>query len=734
MGYMMKNITYIIQIILVTLLHGGCVSEENVPSPIGYGDPYVTFELRIPGMSASTRAMTANDENTIKTVDLFAFHQDGTYAYRSNGTEVDASDGKFSVQLRVSESGESYTFVFIANARDEVESVISGFAPETTTKQDLLQALTFESKRWTTESATMRYLPMWGEYTTPIVVTEDLYNQHIGTVYMLRSVARLDIGVNFDNSSVPAGLSHTFYIKSVSVCNNQQYGRIAPDAGNLSANVSGYTAHTPTLVSSSAKNTVQYQHATPDLGFVKEIYVSEARNAGQTDANRMFLILEAIYIEGGGSPVDGTPTYYRLDFIEEESDGSFSYPDVLRNHYYTFNIIAVNSKGYPNPNEAIHSDPIGIVYEMKVYEDGDINYIDYTNTYMLGVNELTLRIPPNQQTLNSYLNNLYVLSDYKYGWTLDAVTDPDGVTPCTWLSTDKTNDTSQTSVLVKLLADENMLNTERSAILTISAGRLTLQVTVVQEIYDSQLYATPDITATPTILMLGESPIYKTINVHSNIRWYMTPTLSQMGGYSSLSLANNTRYGVNYDRGSEVFPFRIMGRAFSKEATTPAAGTTYDLAWDLYWDKEDSGNSSNVQKMNEIPVVRRVVPAYFDILYIQASNGIRYYEYESIPPNGFDGFVIAECNCRLRIDIESPHSNATWAVQGGNDSWKLYNDTDPTTTIVDSSVGAYQNKLGYFIIPNNIYNVGRWITFTYTLDDGYQQEVRTWKVWQSGMD
>ncbi len=153
------------------------------------------------GQSAATRAVTAIEENTIRTVDVLAFRVDGaneTFDYAATATATSTSTPGATTQAFVTSLRmRSYPqrFVLVTNARQQVQSVV-GSAAQGTPKATLLSQLRFDlatgQDRWTAAgSQNYTPIPMWGE-SAPETVSSATRNL-TSTILLMRMVARLDV-------------------------------------------------------------------------------------------------------------------------------------------------------------------------------------------------------------------------------------------------------------------------------------------------------------------------------------------------------------------------------------------------------------------------------------------------------------------------------------------------------------------------------------------------------------
>jgi len=453
----MEKIRLLILLVLcsymVTLL--SCGKEKNIVDikPLPQNTTDVTFVVALPGLSQNigTYAITDNEENTLKTVDVLVFKVVGTsetLVYRAKGREIKPlgiGSSQFQVTL-IPHSTEKYRFVVIANSRAEVEAGLSGVGVGQTKDNTLTRFLTQKSGIWNTTSNT-NYdpLPMWGETTTEVLVNSSTAPMALN---LLRSLARVDVQVN------PLLLG-SFKMKSISVYNTNANGRIAPSASNYNALQKKVTAPSfPALLQPNSTPLV-YGVANP-LKSEQEIYLFEQAAAPSVNATGGISL-----IIGGNYNGSSTETYYKLMFLSNTPTPA-PIP-VLRNHKYVFNIKEVSGEGYATKEAAIAAKPSNMQATITTIDMNDMPVVYFDEHYYLAM-QTDLVVYPT----DAFQNQTYkITTDAPGGW--NALSNRD------WILVSKVADGIQMIVL-----DSSLSGVPRNGTVTVTAGKIRTRIKVYQ--------------------------------------------------------------------------------------------------------------------------------------------------------------------------------------------------------------------------------------------------------------
>lgn len=360
---------------LVALVFAGLVSgcnksdEEFESKP----DASMTLTLSVPETQTATRALKEVDESEIKEVDVLVFNEaDGTFRYRIHGSNIDNTPTKrqFKVMLKV--GNERQRFVVFANLRAQVDAAVTGFS-NTTTKAQVLAAIKLPvTAKWGTASDTFTRLPMWGESENAYVVTSTLGS--IGIIQMLRSIARVDVGLNFNaDTDTPQTLTN-FTLTNVNVYHVMNSAQGGPNVGTYEKDPS-LKAISPSVAVGAARlpDALKYTVGS-GFGLVRDIYIPESVNSKTGHNERTCLVV-------GGSYKLGTTSWYRIDF-----HNGTDYYNILRNHRYKVNITSVDGPGYSSETDALNSAPMNITTQVIVWNEGGSEVV-YDGQHSLSVSK-----------------------------------------------------------------------------------------------------------------------------------------------------------------------------------------------------------------------------------------------------------------------------------------------------------------------------------------------------------
>ncbi len=476
----------------------GCIKDKDFSAGPAADGTDVAVTFRVPGQAAvntaGTRVMGIADENRVESIDMLAFNEDGSFAYAyhtaaiKDKSETTPKEKVCKVQIQRSKNAGKFSFVFLANMPDGyVSSLAGGFTAGTTTKAQVLAAITFSGTnyyggdgKWKSAAGSAAAFPMWGEHA---VVTVDNDLTGLSTVHLTRAVARIDVGLNFSSEfSTEAG----------------DYGKTQYEAAGLTGfellkvrvykvNTSGYAAPqganwtvAPKLPSIQTTPSTQgyIEYSAPATGnkhqIIREIYLAESKVAGKAADERTCLLIQGKY-KGGSA------TWYRLDFYERGAQKN-KLLDILRNHRYVVNITGVNGDGYTRIEDALISDPINMEGNVvTLSEDGDFDTVvaDGQNYLAVSPREFTFAADGTIMAPSTD-NTLYIKTDAAGGWKIDTggiVYTPSGTNWLTFSATFGAGDGTKQTVTLAATANAGLV---RTATFHVTAGRLRVPVTVTQ--------------------------------------------------------------------------------------------------------------------------------------------------------------------------------------------------------------------------------------------------------------
>lgn len=472
----MRRILYYISLLFVVCL-ASCVSEiDTSKNQTGGGNDRLNVTVRI-HTSPSTYAMNADAENHIETIDVLAFQFYGNqehFAFRSEGrvikNTVNGSNRTKEFIAELWKDAYQYRFVIIANARTEVEALVSGLSSVDTKEEVLAQLISTNQLQWNAASETnFRPIPMWGE-SAKIQVQE---NTAIDNIVLLRCLARIDV-------LVASTAASKFKLANAYLFNRNTRGHIVPkkstwDQDPILARIKAPTVPT---VSGKIREKVEYP-ATSVTALTQTIYAYE------TELVQVGNDLEATCLVIGGTyDTDLKPTYYRIDFkgnLDDDDDddgppgggtggggavGSKEYyMPLLRNHLHEITIRSVSGSGFETPEEAFESKKVDMNVVIQNWNMSEIQG-GIGGTYELKVAQGLYELGTSGTTaMNNGVLSIAVSSNDPNGWS---VTSTDG-----WLSAIKADNNT-----IKVTVSSNA--SSRTGYLNVKAGNLTKLITIKQ--------------------------------------------------------------------------------------------------------------------------------------------------------------------------------------------------------------------------------------------------------------
>lgn len=324
-------------------------------------------------VSAANSGTTMDNDDTasaIKSLCILQFNADGNAfgTLRHVGMEIAPNSGKYSATLLQSvDNNDKYKLVILANFPDDDYGIFyrMGGKSYAEVQQACLSAeLSGESN--VLEFTAAQPFPMFGiaKDGAPQIITETM---NLGTVSLVRAVARVDIGIgtkNADNNTwnkggVPLDMTQVQIWKD-----GKQYAYM-PVENNFSSSAGALAINSPSPVGGTETKIYGSTYITGTTYCSEKIYVPEADllwgDVYDTDhSNRLAIIVGGKY---NGSDAE---TFYRVDFTYDE--GSKAKMNILRNHVYQFTIKSVKDAGYATAELAYTSKPKNLDFSADMIE------------------------------------------------------------------------------------------------------------------------------------------------------------------------------------------------------------------------------------------------------------------------------------------------------------------------------------------------------------------------------
>ncbi|MDR0989630.1 MAG: hypothetical protein LBM06_09290 [Prevotellaceae bacterium] len=354
----MKKKDYLMFLLMTASAVMSCTEQEPFPKN-EVDETVLECQLDVSGINTvSTRSASYEQDCQVASVTALVFDSGDKFAYAAS-TTLDSSGKKLKVKLRQSTSStDNYSVMIVANA---TASLSEGEA-----KADVWSKLIFASNGKV--EITAKGIPMWGEVdglnAKPGVTT---------TVKLMRALARIDIGMNFSNttngqeavSGLTDGKGNAYTLSEIYLYRTRTSGCIVPNSSNLT-NLGVPKAPTlpTTPVAGTYGEAISY---TPEGNMsVRDIYLAE--NAADGASNNPTTLVVGITYQG-------TLSYYRVDITKDQKTARLP---ILRNFRYLFNIVSVIGTGYDTKEKALASTAGNLKWTLTVDD------LENTGTYVSG--------------------------------------------------------------------------------------------------------------------------------------------------------------------------------------------------------------------------------------------------------------------------------------------------------------------------------------------------------------
>lgn len=482
----MKYFTILTCMALCAML--SCSSEDpvapDVPTGPEEGDTKLSLNITFPSEGTLTsRALTDTDEKNIKNLRIFVFAGSGTdqtagkLLYEVESVPVPTGTGDIkTTTVTMRKMSQKQRLVLVANMPSDISATIPTSGQEGKSLSELFTGKDFSASSWRKNSLSSSDpgFPMWGQMKDSITINE---STGAITVNMFRAMARVDVGVDMDNTT--SALAGDFKINEVYVCNAADKGYLTPHSDYMKE--SGIDA---VIISKpqphASRHAEQVYTISGQRTLMGAIYIPESDVKDSPSGNTpAFLVVKATY-KGQAD------CYYRIDFA---NSGSFI--PVARNHAYRINITNVKSYGYGSLADAKDAEP-SIIGKDLIVEDvnSEINEIAYNDTDMFGISASEVLFDWDKMLVGNILETGATKEQYELrlyttyaSWTATIDGSPSWfrlVNGSEMTSVTKNPAAGTLSSLIIRVKEENLTGTEREGGITLKSGLLTLTVKIRQ--------------------------------------------------------------------------------------------------------------------------------------------------------------------------------------------------------------------------------------------------------------
>ena len=320
--------------------------------------------------ASNTGTVMDNDDpaSAIKSLCILQFNANGnafgTLRHVGMGTETAPNSGTYSATLLQSvDNNDKYKFVILANFPDGDYGIfyrMGGKSYAEIQQACISKELTGGSN--VPEFTEQQPFPMFGivQDGTPQIINA---NMALGTVSLVRAVARVDIGIgtkNADNTWTKGKVPFT--MTQIQIWKDGKRYAYMPIENNFSSSAGALTISSPSPVGDTETKTYDGTYITSSTYCAEKIYLPEAdlRWGDVYDANHTNRLA---MIVGGKYNGSATETFYRVDFTNDDSGDKMN---ILRNHVYQFTIKKVEAAGYDTAELAYNSKPKNLSFEATV--------------------------------------------------------------------------------------------------------------------------------------------------------------------------------------------------------------------------------------------------------------------------------------------------------------------------------------------------------------------------------
>ncbi len=365
-----------------------------------------------------TRSLTPEGENSTaaERIRVLVFDKDNKFSYEAkvtsyipSGNPADKKDkGTMTLLAKNTPSGDTSTFVMLANVTRSANTDADGLTGKT--REEVMQLFTFsmpDKGIWKDGE-----LPMWGA-SDPVRVDHSAGAvPKLGTVYLVRAVARVDVELNLSNISEgastfdeKAGGIEGITLTKVFFYNTNTTGRVSPFENGIYWDEANRKAKQPSIPDPAPAVTGKIDKTSSIVDekiLLREVYVPEAVNVptaatqganGETlPENNTENYLKRPYIIVGLTGADKSrpdkETFFRIDYLKRtgaEADATYEYLPLLRNYRYLVNIKAVGGPGFDTEEDARKGPAANIMYNVVVWNESTMSDVLYDGQYMLGV-------------------------------------------------------------------------------------------------------------------------------------------------------------------------------------------------------------------------------------------------------------------------------------------------------------------------------------------------------------
>lgn len=363
--YNLIHLSGIYSILILCFLITSCIAKEDIKS-IMNDETHINLHVKNSRLGTISSG-NSNRETRINDLAVLVFEGKGTdeiFSYRAelSGIEyiVDKNHFEVNVKLRKSVKGEKYTLVLIANHNlPKNMGYMEGIS-----KSSALETMVYDShlagNNYIWYNKNNIPFPMWGE-TEPQIITE---NSTFKVVYLLRAVAKIDLGFNYEltNNGTSEFYSELlkngepYSLESVHLYRSKNQGAVVPFLPNISNMYeSNIKVTAPTTIQSEGddfNSPILFDGFSTTTIVNNTIYLAENVAGVLADSKTttsLVLGLKHPSLSNMSSGVESNTRYFRADITNKDTKETLP---IKRNHRYVIGIKQITGEGSKTPEEA----------------------------------------------------------------------------------------------------------------------------------------------------------------------------------------------------------------------------------------------------------------------------------------------------------------------------------------------------------------------------------------------
>ena len=354
-------------------------------------DGWTSVSMSVEGLGLRnplTRSLTPEGENSTaaERIRLLVFDKDDKFSYEAKVTSYTPSGvpadkkgkGTMTLLAKNTPSGDTSTFVMLANIAASDETGVDKLTGKT--REEVMELFTFsmpEKGEWKDGE-----LPMWGVSDPVRVDHSSGAVPKLGIIYLVRAVARVDVGLNLSSTSEgastfdeKAGGIEGITLTKVFFYNTNAEGRVSPFENETYWDKANRKAKQPSIPDPAPAVTGKIDRT------------SSIVNNTENYLKRPYIV---VGLTGADKSRPDKETFFRIDYLKRtgaEADATYEYLPLLRNHRYLVNITEVGGPGFDTEEDARKGPAANIMYNVVVWSESTMSNVQYDGQYMLGVSD-----------------------------------------------------------------------------------------------------------------------------------------------------------------------------------------------------------------------------------------------------------------------------------------------------------------------------------------------------------